>query len=155
MENLKTNLIYFAAGALVCAFLMQRFGPHEPDKVTTKTSSSDDTKAKGLESSIKLSSKTTLKSTKPSGASNEKIVEKYVVVDNQAYDIDSKTQSHSETITQNNLLNIYLGGGVDLSLERPHPRFSGLVTYGNHAGEAVTDGDRDHSLLYHYRILSF
>lgn len=127
----------------------------KPDLVTTVASSSDNTKASEVNVGLQLASKKSKKSTKPNGASKEEIVETYVSVDAGAYDIDSKKNSTTSTVVKNNLLNIFVGGGLDVRLEIPKPRYSLLVTYGDHAGQGITDGVVDHSIFYHYRLLSF
>jgi hypothetical protein len=151
LQTLKPYGIGALVGALIVFFVMHR--PSLPDRQTVIATSSDDTKASETDMGLHLASKTSKKTTKPDGTTVETSKEKYANLDIKALQAEEHKESHSETITQNNLLNIYGGGGVDLSLE--HPRGSVLVTYGNHAGQAISDGVSDHSLFYHYRLLSF
>ena len=138
---------------LFIAFLV--FKSQKPDVSTKKDETAKVESSSSQGTSLALAKRKSTKATAPNGASIESIEESFQQLDTSLNVSKSSLWSKSSEVTQSNLLNIYIGGGVDISLENPRPRFAGLVTYGNHAGQVVSDMVKDHSGYYHYRILSF
>ena len=152
IQRIKDGGIGLALGLFISFFT---FKFYKPDLTTKKEEINQAASASSQGSNLSLAKRKSTKATAPNGASIESIEESFKQLDTHLDVSKNSLWSKQSEIVQNNLLNIYIGGGVDLSLKNPHPRVAGLVTYGNHAGQAVSDFKIDHSVFYHYRIISF